>query len=239
MAVAETAKKLRLLLSWCDPRCARDAKGKDLNDLQSVLELADKYSMGAIVVNVEETILGMEKVIASEPLRVFCIAARFRLQSVMHAAVLEALKVPVAEWTTIPEMEHIPAFKIVQLIQYHKTCVDEVQDLANAELQYKDFYSFFPNRNNCCSQCSQKNLRAYLNHAAKALENRPSAATLDMAFLRRVLGLEECLPCSFCRTTVSMALFDVQQHLVNLIKDTINQVLLFSCLLFFFNFHLF
>lgn len=76
MAVAEGAKELRLLLSWCD--------------LQNVLELADKYSMDAIVANVEEIMLRLE-VIVSEPLRLFCIAARFQLQTVVRAAVLNVL----------------------------------------------------------------------------------------------------------------------------------------------------
>jgi hypothetical protein len=131
VSLDDEARKLYLLLSWCDQRCAH--RSTDLDDLQCVLELADKYSMDHIVAHVENTMLGMKDAIVSEPLRTFCIAARFRLRPVAHAAAIESLKVPVVEWMVpIPEMNHITASMFARLLQYHKTCVDEVQKLVNA-----------------------------------------------------------------------------------------------------------
>jgi hypothetical protein len=234
VALEDEGSKLHLLLSWCDQRCTH--RSTDLSDLQSVLELADKYSMVHIITHVGDVILKLKDVIVTQPLRVFCIAARFRLRSLAHAAAMETLKLPVAEWTAIPEMNHITASTLMRLVQYYKACVDELQTYS------KDVVTIWNGLNPPVScrrghNCSNEWYTDYMKRVAEALEKRPSVDSLDHAFLLGVLETTQSLSCTSCRVSAPWHVVFIQQHLIKEIQQKISQVSCFYFVtLFFLNF---
>jgi hypothetical protein len=121
---------LQLLLSWCDPRCSH--RSIDLNDLQLVLELADKYDTECITKRLETVMIRMKDVISTHPVLMYAIAARFRLEKLARAAAKETLKVAFKDLVSnfVPETRYISGLCFQNLLQYHRTCAAAAAYLA-------------------------------------------------------------------------------------------------------------
>ncbi len=113
---------LQLLLSWCDPRCSD--RSIDLDDLQLVLKLADKYDMECITKRLETVMMRMKDTISAHPVLMYAIAARFRLENLARAAAKETLKVTFKDLVSdlIPETRYISGLCFQNLLQYHRAC---------------------------------------------------------------------------------------------------------------------
>ncbi|KAF9530322.1 hypothetical protein CPB83DRAFT_735273, partial [Crepidotus variabilis] len=116
--VTDKARKLQLILTWCDPRCST----LPIEDPLAVLEIADKYGMEDIMKNVTAALLEAKHLIAENPLRIFAIAVRFRQKKLAEVAATEAIKVSFCQWKRCEEMKHISAFAYDSLIGYRVRC---------------------------------------------------------------------------------------------------------------------
>ncbi|KAF8808664.1 hypothetical protein BYT27DRAFT_7188630 [Phlegmacium glaucopus] len=118
LTVSDHSRHLLCLLSWCDPRCKRPSPS--LDNLTMTLEMADKYHMNSISARAQNDLLAHDSV-ESEPLRVFAIAIRFRLDDVARRAAQATLRVSLAYFNS-PQLEHISAFALQNLHNYHFKC---------------------------------------------------------------------------------------------------------------------
>lgn len=133
VSVSDDGHRLGCLLSWCDPRCMRSITS--LDDLRTTLEMADKYGMDCIINLVEKTMLstGTKELMESEPLKLFAIAIRFRLEILAFEAVKKTLQVPLTSRIICHDLKHISAFTLQYLSDYHVRCVRRAHQFINRD----------------------------------------------------------------------------------------------------------
>ncbi|KAF8808666.1 hypothetical protein BYT27DRAFT_7210644 [Phlegmacium glaucopus] len=119
LTLSDDSRHVLCLLSWCDPRCKRPSPS--LDNLTTTLEMADKYDMKSIFTRAQKELLAHDSV-ESEPLRIFAIAIRFRLDDVARRAAPATLRVSLARCHNYPELKHISAFALQNLHNYHFKC---------------------------------------------------------------------------------------------------------------------
>lgn len=126
----DISTSLQLLLSWCDPRCSD--RSIDVDDLQLVLELADKYDTECITKRLETVMMRMKDTISEKPVLMYAIPARFRLENLARAAAKETLKVSFKDLVSnlIPETRYITGLCFQNLLRYHRTCAAEAAYVA-------------------------------------------------------------------------------------------------------------
>jgi len=130
LPVSDDSHHLLCLLSWCDPRCKRPSPS--LDDLTMTLEVASKYGMSSIVAHAQSDLSALDSV-ESEPLKVFAIAIRFRLDKVAQKAAQVILRVPLARCHNSPQLKHISAFAVQNLHNYHYKCKIAVRYLLASD----------------------------------------------------------------------------------------------------------
>lgn len=122
VTVSDDAKHLRLLLSWCDPRCMQIETC--LSDLQMVLEMADKYDVASVIKRVESVLMLSKETIKENPLKIYAIALRYRREGLARVAAKETLRsnYPLVrlDGKKGPELKHPSAFAFEE---YQLRCV--------------------------------------------------------------------------------------------------------------------
>lgn len=117
--VDESSYAMHRTLTCCDPRCI--PIWKTLEDIQAVLQVADKYDMSSVRGLAGEA---LKQFVVTEPLRVFAIASRYGLDDTVTAAARETLRFTFEECahSNIPELGLIPAFALQNLHKYRIAC---------------------------------------------------------------------------------------------------------------------
>jgi hypothetical protein len=208
--LADMSKSLLLLLSWCDPRCL--TRSADLNDLQLVLELADKYGMDIVMKHVESSMIGMKDTISARPVVMYAIATRFRLENLAHAAAKVTLKAAFEELATtlIPETRYITGLCFISLLRYHRACATEAADAAKnfdwlkRDNQDVSFFTFSCPRGNCCPTTDRGNQvwkswwLKYMDAVALLLAAAPYSSVSDIDLIANFnteISKGSCQPC--------------------------------------------
>jgi hypothetical protein len=119
--LSEDGRSLRLLLIWCDPRCSSICH--TLEDFQLVLEVAEKYDMESVTKRVM-TIFRLKMVlyVVHEPVRIFALSMRYRLEELARLAAKCTLLLTLEERTHIPELKYISGSTLHHLQEYYFAC---------------------------------------------------------------------------------------------------------------------
>ena len=127
--VSDHSRHLFCLLSWCDPRCKRPPA--TLENIIMTLEIADKYAMDSIFAHAKKDLLGYNPSVGAvnEPLMVFAIAIRFRLDEIAQKAARDTLRLPIAFFRVGTTLKHISVSALQNLYNYHHSCKMAVQDI--------------------------------------------------------------------------------------------------------------
>ncbi|KAJ7043948.1 hypothetical protein C8F04DRAFT_1071024 [Mycena alexandri] len=123
--VAENSDTLHRILSWCDPRVSPITG--TLEEIQVVLEVADKYCMESVMKRVGEMLaFGVNDLCpaGSGSVRLYAIGIRYNMATLAHKAARCSL---VAKWEDlmaedVPELVHIPGSALHRLQRYRLAC---------------------------------------------------------------------------------------------------------------------
>jgi len=208
VTVAEDSCCLVQLLLWCDPRCS--PKLTKLEDFQTVLELADKYSMEDIMTRVKDILLSVNTVISPDPLAFFAVSTRFGCKELAERSARKILEIPFREWEMIPEMKHISAFALQNLIGYRHKCEDAASSVAKHFAWINRTVrpaSFFTTR--CGDGCKQEERNGkfwlvwwlkYMDLAGTILRQTPCGQAVEMGILMQQIHTEISIgSCGSCR----------------------------------------
>jgi hypothetical protein len=193
--IAENSNTLHLLLKWCDPRCT------PIMDV--VLEVAYKYDMDGIMKHVGEVLKMQHHIIESQPVRVFAIAMRYKLEDVTRIAAKETLQIPPGERTNPPELKYITAPNLQHLYRYYFIC-------RSAAMAVTTSFSWMTDKNyswlNSSCQCQRvlvggfnctRWVLTFVDLVREALSNKPRGETVT----RSLFGepIKQAATCGICR----------------------------------------
>ncbi|KAI0071785.1 hypothetical protein K474DRAFT_1679170 [Panus rudis PR-1116 ss-1] len=131
ISLSENSRVIKLLFTFCYPM--DDPNLVELNDVQWVLEAAQKYQMEAICNRARKAWFAITD---TYPLRAFAIACRMRWEDEARTAAKLTLKEPF--WPLEPplpdEFDYVSADNLLRLIVYHRKCCEAACELAGNTL---------------------------------------------------------------------------------------------------------
>jgi hypothetical protein len=127
LPVDDNKSHLFCLLSWCDRR-SNELK-PTLDDLIRTLSISKKYGVDSMFRNAQKDLLAHLPV---ESFTVYAIAIRFQLNCLARKAAQETLQLSLASSSSL-YLEHISAFAIQNLHNYHSKCKEALRDLLASE----------------------------------------------------------------------------------------------------------
>ena len=164
--LTESSRTIENLLSSCYPAIYGKTSGlQGLSDVSALLEAAKKYEMeetGRAVV----PFLTKPQFLAQEPLRVFAIACRYKLDAEAILAAKHTLHRSILEDKYSQESEMIDGGTLYRVLQYRNECAEAAMKVAKIHTWIKsDYYAFFDCRNQdedrLCTDISSPPSRKY------------------------------------------------------------------------------
>jgi hypothetical protein len=125
--LTEPGKVVEKLLMYCYPKWGAEPVLETLEDVQSVLDAADKYNMDGVKAHIGEILMAprfMQNEVGH--LRVFGIAFRYGLKEVAMEAMRNTRNYPVLGREYVKELDHVPCKAHHQLLDYHWRCSIDV-----------------------------------------------------------------------------------------------------------------
>lgn len=117
--MTEDSHTIERLLKWCDPGCRPVLES--LDDIQVVLEAATKYDMEPVENHIA-VVLKTTSFIEEEPVRVFAVACRYKMEDLARLAAKHTLKQPLSQRPNVKELQHISATALQHLHEYYFAC---------------------------------------------------------------------------------------------------------------------
>ncbi|EGN96859.1 hypothetical protein SERLA73DRAFT_93495 [Serpula lacrymans var. lacrymans S7.3] len=206
--IKEDSQTTERLLHFCYP--SADPALHTLDDVQGVLEMMKKYEMIEVIERVRK-LLVTPHFLELDPLRVFAIAYRYRLEEETRLAAKYTLRHPIFG-PFVSDLDHIPASAYYRLLEYHRKC-----GIAACALT-ADF-TWFPNSASRwvwfqCDDCVHHSLSwpladgkiyevnswfiEYMERARDALREIPCSKTVSDPLLL-CPSLERAAGCPTCR----------------------------------------
>jgi len=116
--LSEDSRTIAIFLKFCYP--AADPELETLEEVQSTLEMMRKYVVGEVQKRLVKVLIS-PKFIEKEPVRVFAIACRYKLEVEARLAAKYSLGHDLfGEFST--DLEHISAATYHRLLEYRKSC---------------------------------------------------------------------------------------------------------------------
>jgi hypothetical protein len=214
ISLKEESKTVEKLLLSC---CPITAKGlldiATLEDVQRLLEAAIKYDMEGLEKHVRRALVAPhfgEK----DPMRVFAIACRYKLDEEVQIAAKYTLRLPILQRPYVPELEYITGGHIQRVEEYYGRCVDAAKAVAgNLKWLSRDSFVWFGRscRNTSCpcapgfvevgmhrhSTLVQKWWFDYLQSTTVALSLQPYGEVVKRSDLMDT-ALREACDCEVC-----------------------------------------
>ncbi|KAF7297843.1 hypothetical protein MKEN_01408200 [Mycena kentingensis (nom. inval.)] len=224
--VSEDATLLRRLLSWTDPRLLPQIGS--LEDIQRLLEVADKYCMTTTIVRIGDTLsYGIHNLCPGglRSVRVYALAVRYNLASLAQAAARASLD---ARWEDLmaengPELAHVPASALHRLQQYRLSCGAAAKKVANDWSWILDATGVVSDCIECASGEPPRHWSKwwvqYMALAADELYRTPSSSTITAPELA-VLPLTYMGACNECRRSTG----ETYKHLARFNKVFIKEI---------------
>ena len=125
--VSEHSTVLKRLLLFCLPLDIEVYD--DIKDIQSLLEVAIKYTVNRAVEKAKEWLM-LPRFLEAEPLRVFAIACRYGLQEEALTAARLTWNRPLADENIGQELDYTFGTQLFRLLQYQRHCIQAVRSLA-------------------------------------------------------------------------------------------------------------
>ena len=125
--MSEHSTVLKRLLLFCLPLDIEVYD--DIEDIQSLLEVAIKYIVGRAVEKAKEWLM-LPRFLEAEPLRVFAIACRYGLQEEALTAARLTWNRPLADENIGQELDYTFGTQLFRLLQYQRHCIQAVRSLA-------------------------------------------------------------------------------------------------------------
>lgn len=152
--VEEKSGTLEKLLQFCYPVAAKDIPDlTTLEDVQSLLGAAIKYEMGGLEHRVKRALVAPEFG-EKEPLRVFAIACRFKLDDEIQIAAKYTLRQPILERPYVVELEFITGGHLQRVQAYYARCFMAAQGVGT-NLRWLKEHSFVWFKKQCTnSSCA-------------------------------------------------------------------------------------
>jgi hypothetical protein len=141
--LTEDSGTIKNLLSFCYPVIYTGRMGfMDLSEVHSMLEAANKYEMEGIRKDVVQNLTKPE-FLANEPLRVYAIACRHKLEAEALLAVKSTLIRPVLGDAYFPELVSMDARQLYSAMLYRKECAQAAMKVAKDHTWITSSYAFF------------------------------------------------------------------------------------------------
>jgi hypothetical protein len=204
--VAEDSETLHRILTWCDPRVS-PAIGT-LEEIQVVLQIADKYCMENVTKRVGETLaFGLAGLCPSGlgSVRIYAIAVRYNLTVLAHKAAKCSLA---AKWEDlmseeVPELAHVPGSALHRLQQYRLACGAVAKKVAVDWTWILDATGVVSECPACASGLPPRHWSKwwmqYMAIAADELYRNPSGATVNPELA--IIPLAHLGSCADCGRT--------------------------------------
>ena len=145
--VSEHSTVLKRLLLFCLPLDIEVYD--DIEDIQSLLEVAIKYTVNRAVEKAKEWLM-LPRFLEAEPLRVFAIACRYGLQEEALTAARLTWNRPLADENIGQELDYTFGTQLFRLLQYQRHCIQAVRLLATDFVWIKETTFCWFN----CDDCS-------------------------------------------------------------------------------------
>lgn len=212
-----------------------------LDDLKPVIAAAHKYQMDSVVnVLIQVLIRGFAP---AEPLRVFCIATRYRLPLAQEASARSflTLSVTAAAEACVDDLEDIDAKVYHRLLACHRKCVADLTETLKTLSWLQDDAWIFTNNVHCGCHYEQtpymlrgpdglgvqRNIkRWFLTHYQRVvaiLREKPSHEALEDPVLCDE-AFKDAAPCSTCRGLVHDHMRTFMKSLRNHVDERVSQV---------------
>lgn len=216
--VSEPSSVLDLLLRFCYPITVIDQPTVGtLDDVVAVLEASRKYGMDRVEKCVLE-ILVEPRFVKQEPMRVYGIACRFRLDDEARIAARYTLRRKLMGFPYVKEMQHMSGGDHHRLLQYHLECGGAARTTAlqvswiprnsfvwfqctDQDLAHDDYGGYFIDISGNSMTTSATSRKwwwdNYMTPCATALIDRPCGETvLASALIEKALA--SARPCQRC-----------------------------------------
>ena len=156
--VTEHSKTLRVLLMYCYPPSIATTFGRfdQLEELKELFEAAHKYQMSGVLRSAGCALVKQQQFLEQQPLHVYIIACRYKLDREAVIAARYTLTIPVSERTYDPDMEFISAGALHRLNDFHFNCGRAAQGVVCTTTYNwidRDDYSWFQPQ---CSTCRRE-----------------------------------------------------------------------------------
>ncbi|KAJ7459704.1 hypothetical protein FB451DRAFT_1405607 [Mycena latifolia] len=206
ISVTEDHKTLHCILTWCDPR-GSPATGT-LEEIQVVLDVADKYCMETVTKRVGEMLAyGLAGLCPSGmgSVRIYAIAVRYSLETLAQKAAKCSLN---AKWEDlmnedVPELVNIPGSALHRLQQYRIACGVVAKKVAVDWTWILDATGVVSECHICASGLPPRHWSKwwvqYMNIAADELYRNPSGTTITPELA--TIPLAHLGSCSDCGRT--------------------------------------
>ncbi|KAF5373270.1 hypothetical protein D9615_007393 [Tricholomella constricta] len=243
ISVEEDEDTLDLLLKYCYPRwCTTlELEKTSFEKLISARQAAEKYEMEGVENRIREELIA-ERFLAKDPLRMYAIALRYRLERETRVAAKATLRLPILGRQYFDELEYISAGAHHRLQVYHLKCAEVAKKVAtNLDWMTADKYVWFECNGECRNQASYTinytpevvtisgNRRKwvlsrwwweYMTQAGRALAERPLGATVtDPDLMDDALG--KASGCGFCRGRA----FKEMRAFANVFSDEVDKAI--------------
>jgi len=144
--LSEHSKTVNLIISLVSapPATGTSLLIDSLSDIDNLLQAADKYDMKIIRDHAVHS-LTQSKALKNEPLRVFAIAHRYRVQDTATLAAKNSIRLPLLQAENISELKKVDGLTIYNVLRYHKQCTAAALKVATDHTWIKnaDTYVFF------------------------------------------------------------------------------------------------
>jgi len=136
--VTEDSKTLARLLTLIYPLEAEDPMPLGvLKELHALIEAAHKYQMETVIKRLRRWLL-QPIFLQREPVRVFAIACRYKMEEEARTAAQATLEMPILKFPYVEELEYLPSRMLFELLKYHRECEETMRSMCKGSLSYEE-----------------------------------------------------------------------------------------------------
>ncbi|EGN96994.1 hypothetical protein SERLA73DRAFT_57941 [Serpula lacrymans var. lacrymans S7.3] len=233
--MTEGSRTIDMMLRFCYPVPSVGSPRLDnLTDIENLLEAAIKYSMDGIEKKASEALISRH-LLEKEPLRVFAIAYRYRLEREARIAARYTLhKSPFP--LDSPELRYIPPQDRLKLAEYRKKSSAAIRYLTTSlewikRSETHQFYEWWTSCCQCRSKCDVRYLlhstyarewwAEYMEESTTALQERPCGQVVSEPLTK---ALERANECPACRRRAYTQMMEFTTRFADEIEKTITEV---------------
>lgn len=235
ITVTETSKTLESLFLLCYPVTTVDPPVLELlEDVHALLDAATKYSVEGVERRVKQWLVA-PRFLCTDPVRVFAIACRYKLQEEAIAAAKASFRQPLLRRPYGAELELITGGQLYQLLHYHERC------MAAAKTVAADFI-WIERTNACwfdCGNCSKgKHIKrignnrmpkyctnwwlSYTEEVTGSFADQTLEETKETKLLEA--ALYQASQCTYCCPRVLTELREYRDTLMSRIETVVSEV---------------